>query len=228
MAPRERTRNQVWTDVDNYFGDLLAPVDEALEAAWQANREADLPAIEVSRLQGKMLQVLVQMMQARRVLEIGLLGGYSTLWMARGLPEGGRIITLESNPRHAEVARKNLERAGLLDRVEIRLGRAVESLPVLQGSGAGPFDLIFIDADKPSNPQYLEWALKLGRPGTAIVVDNVVRDGEVKEAESTDPDVVGTRRMTELMAAEPRLSATVVQNVGVKGYDGFVLATILS
>jgi predicted O-methyltransferase YrrM len=168
------------------------------------------------------------MMQARRVLEIGLLGGYSTLWMARGLPEGGRIITLESNPRHAEVARKNLERAGLLDRVEIRLGRAVESLPVLQGSGAGPFDLIFIDADKPSNPQYLEWALKLGRPGTAIVVDNVVRDGEVKEAGSTDPDVVGTRRMTELMAAEPRLSATVVQNVGVKGYDGFVLATILS
>ena len=203
-------------------------MDAALEAAWQANREADLPAIEVSRLQGKLLQVLVQMMQARRVLEIGTLGGYSTLWMARGLPEGGRIVTLEFNPRHAEVARKNLERAGLLDRVEIRLGRAVESLPVLQAAGAGPFDLIFIDADKPSNPQYLEWALKLGRPGTAIVVDNVVRNGKVTEAESTDPDVVGTRRMTELMAAEPRLSATVVQNVGVKGYDGFALAVMLS
>lgn len=228
MAPSERTRNPVWTNVDKYFGDLLAPVDGALEAAWQANRDADLPEIEVSRLQGKLLQVLVQMMQARRVLEIGTLGGYSTIWMARGLPEGGRIITLEFDPRHAEVARKNLERAGLLDRVEIRLGRAVESLAVLQASGAGPFDLIFIDADKPGNPQYLEWALKLGRPGTTIVVDNVVRDGKVTDAESTDPDVLGTRRMTELMAAEPRLSGTVVQNVGAKGYDGFALAVMLS
>ncbi len=228
MAPRERTRNPVWTDVDNYFGDLVAPVDSALEAAWQANREADLPAIEVSRLQGKLLQVLVQMTQARRVLEIGTLGGYSTMWMARGLPHGGRIVTLEFNPRHAEVARKNLENAGLLDRVEIRLGRAVKSLAALQATGAGPFDLIFIDADKPSNPQYLKWALKLGRPGTAIVVDNVVRDGKVTEAASPDADVVGTRRMMELMAAEPRLSATVVQNVGVKGYDGFVLAVMLS
>jgi len=227
MAPGKLTKNRIWTDVDNYFGDLLAPVDSHLEAAWRANRDADLPAIEVSRLQGKLLQVLVQMVQARRVLEIGLLGGYSTMWMARGLPEGGRIVTLEFNPRHAEVARKNLEKAGLLDRVEIRVGRALDILPVLHRSGAGPFDLIFIDADKPSNPQYLEWALKLGRPGTAIVVDNVVRDGKVTDAKSADGDVVGTRRMTELMAAEPRLSATVVQNVGVKGYDGFALAVML-
>ncbi len=228
MAPRGHIKNDVWTAVDNYFGDLLAPVDPALEAAWQANREADLPAIEVSRMQGKLLQVLVQMTQARRVLEIGTLGGYSTMWMARGLPEGGRIITLEFNPRHAEVARKNLENAGLLHRVEIHLGRAVDSLQVLHATGAGPFDLIFIDADKPSNPQYLEWALKLARPGTAIVVDNVVRDGKVTEADNTDADIVGTRRMTELMAAEPRLSATVVQIVGAKGYDGFALAVVLS
>ncbi len=227
MAPRKLTQNQVWTDVDNYFGDLLAPVDAALEGTRQANREADLPPIEVSRLQGKFLQVLVQITQARRVLEIGTLGGYSTLWMARGLPDGGRIITLEFNSRHAEVARKNLENAGLLDRVEIRLGRAIDSLPVLHATGAGPFDLIFIDADKPSNPQYLEWALKLGRRGTAIVVDNVVRDGKVTEAENTDADVAGTRRMTEMMAVEPRLNATVVQNVGVKGYDGFALAVVL-
>ena len=227
MAPGKHIKSRVWTDVDNYFGDLLAPVDSHLEAAWRANRDADLPPIEVSRLQGKLLQVLVQMVQARRVLEIGLLGGYSTMWMARGLPEGGRIVTLEFNPRHAEVARKNLEKAGLLDRVEIRVGRALDILPVLHRSGAGPFDLIFIDADKPSNPQYLEWALKLGRPGTAIVVDNVVRDGKVTDAKSADGDVVGTRRMTELMAAEPRLSATVVQNVGVKGYDGFALAVML-
>jgi predicted O-methyltransferase YrrM len=167
------------------------------------------------------------MLQPRRVLEIGTLGGYSTIWMARALPEGGRIFSLEFNPRHADVARGNLENAGLLDRVDIRVGRAVDSLPVLESSGAGPFDLIFIDADKPSNPQYLEWALKLSRPGTVIVVDNVVRDGNVVDAASTDPDIQGTRRMTEMMAAEPRLTATALQNVGVKGYDGFVLAVVL-
>jgi predicted O-methyltransferase YrrM len=216
-----------WIAVDGYFGNLLAPGDAQLDAALAANRDAGLPAIDVSPLQGKFLHVLVQMLRPRRVLEIGTLGGYSTIWMARALPEGGRIVSLEFNPKHADVARGNLENAGLLDRVEMRVGRAIDSLPVLESSGAGPFDLIFIDADKPSNPQYLEWALKLSRPGTVIVVDNVVRDGNVVDAASTDPDIQGTRRMTEMMAAEPRLSATALQNVGVKGYDGFVLAVVL-
>jgi predicted O-methyltransferase YrrM len=214
-----------WVEVDAYFGDLLAPTDAQLDAALAANCQAGLPPIDVSRLQGKFLQVLVQITQPRRVLEIGLLGGYSTIWIARALPEGGRIVSLEFNPRHAEVARKNLARAGLLDRVDIRIAPALDTLPTLQPSA--PFDLIFIDADKPSNPHYLEWALKLARPGTVIVVDNVVRDGKVVDPKCADADVQGTRRMTERMAAEPRLSATVLQNVGSKGYDGLALAVVL-
>jgi predicted O-methyltransferase YrrM len=217
----------VWVAVDRYFGDLLAPGDAQLDAARAANRAAGLPAIDVSPLQGKFLHVLVQMIRPQRVLEIGTLGGYSTIWMARALPQGGRIITLEFNPKHADVARENLKGAGLLGRVDLRVGRALDSLPALESSGAGPFDLIFIDADKPSNPQYLEWALKLSRPGTTILVDNVVRDGKIIDAESNEPDIQGTRRMFEIMAAEPRLSATALQNVGVKGYDGFVLAVVL-
>ncbi len=224
MPHSEDTMQNVWTEVDRYFGDLLTPLDGYLAQALSANREAGLPAIEVSKLQGKFLHVLVQIVQPRRILEIGLLGGYSTLWMASALPQDGRIVSLEFEPRHAEVARKNLANAGLLDRVEIRIGRAIDSLPGLVSSA--PFDLIFIDADKPSNPQYLEWALKLSRPGTVIVVDNVVRQGKVADAASTDPDVTGTRRMFDLMAAEPRLSATALQNVGVKGYDGFALAVV--
>ena len=227
MAPRKTAAQTTWTAVDSYFGDLLAPSDERLDGVLEANRQARLPAIGVSRLQGKFLEVLVRMTQARRILEIGTLGGYSTIWMARALPEGGRLITLEANPRHAEVARANLERAGVLDRVEIRVGRALESLPVLAASGAGPFDLIFIDADKPGNPDYLQWALKLARPGTTIAVDNVVRQGKIVDADSTDPDIQATRRMTELMAAESRLSATVLQTVGAKGYDGIALAVVL-
>src|SRR5581483_11684030 len=176
-----------WVAVDRYFEDLLAPADAKLEAALAANQAAELPAIDVSPLQGKFLHLLVQLTQARRVLEIGTLGGYSTIWIARALPEGGRIVTLEFNPKHAEVARKNLEHAGLLDRVDIRVGRALDSLPVLESSGAGPFDLVFVDADKRSNPPYLEWALKLSRPGSLIFVDNVVRDGKVVDADSTDP-----------------------------------------
>ncbi|HZP03674.1 MAG TPA: O-methyltransferase [Terracidiphilus sp.] len=215
-----------WVAVDRYFEDLLAPADAKLEAALAANQAAELPAIDVSPLQGKFLHLLVQLTQARRVLEIGTLGGYSTIWIARALPEGGRIVTLEFNPKHAEVARKNLEHAGLLDRVDIRVGRALDSLPVLESSGAGPFDLVFVDADKRSNPQYLEWALKLSRPGSLIFVDNVVRDGKVVDADSTDPDIQGTRRMMEMLAAEPRLSATALQSVGIKGYDGFVLAIV--
>jgi predicted O-methyltransferase YrrM len=225
MPPKETTMENIWAQVDRYFGDLLTPPDGFLADALRANRQAGLPAIEVSKLQGKFLQVLVQITRPLRVLEIGLLGGYSTLWMASALPHDGRIISLEFEPRHAEVARKNLARAGLLDRVEIRVGRALDLLPALVSSA--PFDLIFIDADKPSNPQYLEWALKLSRPGTVIVVDNVVRQGKIAGADSTDPDVIGTRRMFERMASEPRLSATVLQNVGVKGYDGLALAVVL-
>jgi predicted O-methyltransferase YrrM len=217
-----------WIAVDDYFGGLLTPKDKHLDAALAANRAAGLPAIDVSPLQGKFLHLLVQITRPKRVLEIGTLGGYSTIWMARALPRGGRIVSLEFNPKHADVARRNLENAGLLKRVDLRVGRAIDSLPVLASSGAGPFDLIFIDADKPSNPQYLEWALKLARVGTVIVVDNVVRDGKVADAKSTDADVRGTRKMTSWMAKEPRLSATVLQNVGVKGYDGFAMAVVVS
>jgi predicted O-methyltransferase YrrM len=216
-----------WIAVDRYFGELLAPADAQLEAAVKANRAAGLPAIDVSPLQGKHLHLLVLMARAKRVLEIGTLGGYSTIWMARALPRGGRIVTLEYEPKHAEVARSNLRNAGLLTRVDIRVGRALELLPRLKAEGPGPFDFIFIDADKENNPQYLQWALKLSRPGSVIVVDNVVRDGKVADAKSKDKDIVGTRRMTELMAAEPRLSATALQNVGVKGYDGFALGVVL-
>ena len=217
-----------WVAVDQYFGGLLAPPDAQLDAALAANRAAGLPAIDVSPLQGKFLHLLVLMTKPRRVLEIGTLGGYSTIWIARALPRGGRIVSLEYNPMHADVARKNLANAGMLKKVDLRVGNALDSLPVLASSGAGPFDLIFIDADKRSNPQYLEWALKLSRVGTVIVVDNVVRDGMVADAKSADPDIRGTRRMTAQMAREPRLCATVVQNVGVKGYDGFALAVVAS
>jgi predicted O-methyltransferase YrrM len=225
--PGKPIRKSLWTSVDRYFGDLLAPSDEKLEAAVKANRKARLPAIDVSPLQGKFLQVLVHMTQAKRVLEIGTLGGYSTIWMARALPKGGRIISLEFSPRHAEIARANLHCAGLLRRVDIRVGPALESLPRLKASGTGPFGLIFIDADKENNPHYLKWALKLSHRGTVIVVDNVVRHGSVIEANSSEPDIVGTRRCLEMLAREPRLSAVALQTVGVKGLDGFAMAVVL-
>jgi predicted O-methyltransferase YrrM len=218
---------KVWTQVDRYFGDLLAPSDEKLDAALLANKRAGLPAIDVTRLQGKFLDLLVRITGARRILEIGTLGGYSTIWMARALPHGGRIVTLEADPHHAEVARANLQNAEVMDCVDLRLGRAIETLPTLENTSDAPFDLIFIDADKPSNPDYLAWALKLSRPGTVIVTDNVVREGRVVDAKSHDEDVQGTRRFTELLAAEPRLSATVLQTVGLKGHDGFALAVVL-
>lgn len=223
--PPPKITDKTWTAVDEYFAGLIAPTDPQLDAALAANRAADLPAIEVSRMQGKFLHVLVRMFQPHKVLEVGLLGGYSTIWMARALPEGGRIVSLEYEPRHADVARKNLENAGVLDRVEIRVGAALDTLPALES--AAPFDLIFIDADKPNNPEYLKWAIRLSRPGTVIVVDNVVRDGRIIDAKSSDADVQGTRRMFELMAAEPRLCATALQNVGAKGYDGFAMAVVL-
>jgi predicted O-methyltransferase YrrM len=225
--PRKVAVEPLWVSVDRYIGDLLAPSDEKLDAAVKANRKARLPAIDVSPLQGKFLNVLIQMTQAKRVLEIGTLGGYSTIWMARALPKGGRIVSLEFSPRHAEVARANLHCAGLLNRVEIRVGPALESLPVLKSSGAGPFDLIFIDADKENNPHYLQWALKLSRRGSVIIVDNVVRQGGVVKAKSSEPDIVGTRRCLEMMAAEPRLNAVALQTVGVKGLDGFAMAVVL-
>lgn len=222
-----RNSQSLWTAVDRYFGDLLAPHDSALEAAVRANRAARLPAIDVSPVQGKFLHVLVRMTRAKRVLEIGTLGGYSTIWMARALPPGGRIVSLEFEPRHAEIARANLRCAGMLRRVEIRLGAALASLEELKRSGVRPFDLIFIDADKENNPQYLKWALKLSHRGTVIVVDNVARHGTVIDATSKESDIVGTRRCLEMMAAEPRLSAAALQTVGTKGLDGFAIAVVL-
>jgi len=217
----------VWTRVDNYFGDLLTPTDDKLDAALLANEQGGLPPIDVTRLQGKFLDFLVRISGARRVLEIGTLGGYSTIWLARALPEGGSIVSLELDPHHAEVARANLKDVGVLNRVELIVGPALDTLPVLEKTAA-PFDLIFIDADKQSYPQYLHWALKLSRPGTVIVADNVVREGKVIEPDCDDPNVQGVRRFTELLAAKPRLSATVLQTVGTKGYDGFALAVVLS
>jgi predicted O-methyltransferase YrrM len=218
----------VWAAVDNYFGDLLIARDEKLDAALAANQKAGLPAIDVSKLQGKFLALLVRISGARRVLEIGTLGGYSTLWMARALPEGGRVVTLEFDPHHAEVARTNLANAGVLDRVNLRVGRAIETLPTLENSADAPFDLIFIDADKESYAEYLDWSLRLARVGTVIVADNVVREGKVVEGGCDDPRVQGVRRFTEKLAAEPRLDATVLQGVGAKGYDGLALAVVAS
>jgi len=211
-----------WKRVDAYIVDRLVPADAALDAALAANAAAGLPAIDVAPNQGKLLHILARLVGARRILEIGTLGGYSTIWMARALPDGGRLVTLEADPGHAEVARANLARAGLAESVELLVGPAADTLPTL----AGPFDLIFIDADKRSNPIYLEWTLRLARPGTVIVCDNVVRDGRVADAESRDPDIIGIRRFFDLLAAEPRLTATALQTVGSKGWDGFAIALV--
>jgi len=217
-----------WTAVDRYITDLLVRPDAPLEDALQASVAAGLPPINVSPNQGKLLMLLARLQGARKILEIGTLGGYSTIWLARALPEGGRLITLEAEPHNAEVARANIARAGLADLVEIRVGRAQETLPQLAAQGGGPFDLIFIDADKQSYPEYLGWALKLARPGSLIIADNVVRKGAVIDPANADPNVQGVRRFNELLAAEPRLSATAIQTVGSKGYDGFALALVLA
>ncbi|MFE6662751.1 O-methyltransferase [Streptomyces sp. NPDC057697] len=215
-----------WTEVDDYFNGLLVGPDAALEAAVENSDAAGLPAIQVAANQGKLLNLLARLQGARTVLEIGTLGGYSTIWLARALPEGGRVVTLEADPAYAEVARANIEGAGLADVVEIRVGRALDTLPELAAQGHGPFDVVFIDADKPSNPDYLAWSLKLTRPGSLIIADNVVRDGEVVDGASEDPKVQGVRRFTELVAAEPRLTATALQTVGSKGYDGLMMALV--
>jgi predicted O-methyltransferase YrrM len=219
---------ETWTAVDRYITDRLAPRDRAMDAALAASDAAGLPPINVAPNQGKMLMLLAQIRGARRILEIGTLGGYSTIWLARGLPAdgSGRVVTLEANPKHAEVARANIARAGFAEIVELRVGRALETLPQIAAEGAAPFDLIFIDADKPSNPDYLAWALELSRRGSLIVADNVVRNGAVIDAASADPGVQGTRRLMELLAAESRVTATAVQTVGSKGYDGFAMALV--
>lgn len=219
---------KTWTAVDDYFGKHLISPDKALEQALSDSVAAGLPAIAVSPLQGKQLLVLAQMQNAKKILEIGTLGGYSTIWLARSLPAGGRLVSLEFSPKHAEVARANVARAGLSNLVEIRVGPALESLPGVAADKLGPFDFIFVDADKENNPGYFEWALKLSRPGTVILVDNTVRDGAVADLKNTDPHIVGIRRMHEIVAAEPRVTATAIQTVGAKGYDGFTLIRVNS
>ena len=215
-----------WTDVDEYFASLLLPRDAALEGALEAIAKAGLPEHSVAPNQGKLLQLLASVHGARTILEIGTLGAYSTIWLARALPPDGRLVTLERDPRHAEVARANITRAGLDGLVELRVGPALETLPRLEKEGYGPFDLFFIDADKPNNPYYLEWVLRLCRPGSLVIADNVVRSGTVTDTASADQNVQGVRRFTELLGREPRLSGTVVQTVGAKGHDGFALAVV--
>jgi predicted O-methyltransferase YrrM len=213
-----------WTAVDEYIASLFVPADAALDGALAASSAADLPAIAVSVPQGKFLHILTRIRGARRILEIGTLGGYSTIWLARALPPDGRLLSLEFDPKHASVARDNLAAAGLSDRVEVRVGRALDTLPSLPANE--PFDLVFIDADKPSTPDYVKWALKLTRPGSVIVVDNVVRSGDVLDASGTNESAEGMRQAMAVLAAEPRVTATVIQTVGSKGYDGFAIALV--
>jgi len=214
---------ELWTAVDRYIADLLVGEDPALEAALKTSADAGMPAIAVSPAQGKLLMMMAQMIGARRILEVGTLGGYSSIWLARGLSSGGTLITLEFDPKHAEIARANIKRAGLSEIVEVRLGRAIDTLPTLEGL----FDLIFIDADKVSYPDYLQWAIRLSHSGTVIIADNVVRKGAVIDAQSSDANVRGVRRFNEILAADARVSATAIQTVGSKGYDGFTVARVL-
>ena len=215
-----------WTAVDSYISSTLLTPDPTLDAALKASTDAGLPAISVSPNQGKLLQLLALTQGAKTILEIGTLGGYSTIWLARALPVSGRLITLEFEPKHAAVAQKNLAQAGVADKVELHVGAALETLPKLAAEKKGPFDFIFIDADKENYPGYWTWALKLSRPGTLIIADNVVRDGALVEPNHTDPRVQAVRKLHELIAAEPRVSATTIQTVGSKGYDGFTLAVV--
>jgi predicted O-methyltransferase YrrM len=222
---------ELWTAVDRYICDRLLDEDAVLDAALAASDAAGLPSIAVTPNQGRLLELFVRIHDARRVLELGTLGGYSTIWLARGLPAGGQLVTLEANPRFAEVALANIAAAGLADMVQLRVGPALETLPELAAEGGGPFDLIFIDADKQNYPGYLEWSLKLSRPGTLLIADNVVRDGAILDAdiggeESEDRLLRGVRSLYELLAAEPRIEATAIQTVGAKGHDGFALGLV--
>jgi predicted O-methyltransferase YrrM len=216
-----------WTAVDGYIEEMFGLRDAVLEAALEASAAAGLPSINVSAAQGKMLQILARTVGARRILEIGTLGGFSTILLARALPVGGRLITLEADPKHADVARANIARAGFAETVELRLGLALETLPQLAGEGLAPFDLVFIDANKPGYTDYFAWAVKLGRPGTLIIADNVVRRGRVLDPENEDENVQGIRRFNESVKADPRVSVTEIQTVGSKGYDGFMLAVVI-
>ncbi len=213
----------LWTDVDTFIADKLVQEDASLEAALAANAAAGLPTMDVSAAQGKFLNLMVRITGSRRVLELGTLGGYSTIWMAKALPAGGQLVTLEYDPSHATVAPRNIDTAGVGDKVTIHVGAAVDTLPLVAAQHSEPFDFIFIDADKPSNPIYLDWAIKLGRPGTVIILDNVIRDGKVLDAENTDPRVIGTRAAYDIIGAHPRLQATALQTVGSKGWDGFAI-----
>jgi len=217
---------ELWTAVDQYINDLLVPPDSALAAALSDSAAAGLPSINVTPNQGKLLSLLARIRGARTILEIGTLGGYSTIWLARALPADGRLITLEANPEYADVARTNITRAGVADRVDIRVGLALETLPQLERDGLAPFDIIFIDADKVNTPGYFTWALALSRTGSVIVVDNVVREGAVIDAADEDPNVQAIRRFNEMLARESRVSATTIQTVGSKGHDGFTLILV--
>ncbi|MEA2765997.1 MAG: hypothetical protein QOK07_2401 [Gemmatimonadaceae bacterium] len=217
-----------WTVVDNFFSEALLASDPVLESVLESSRAAGLPAIAVSPNQGRLLEILARMLGARSILEIGTLGAYSTIWLARGMQPGGRLITLESDPGHAAVARGNIARAGLQDVVDLRLGSATDTLPQIEAERRGPFDLIFIDADKKNIPAYFEWALRLSRPGSLIIVDNVVRDGRVIDSGSEEPDILGVRHFLEMVGANATVSGTAIQTVGVKGYDGFALVRVHS
>lgn len=223
---QDRVDETLWTAVDRYIGETIVPSDAALDAALEASERAALPAIAVAPNQGKLLALLATIRGARRILEIGTLGGYSTIWLARTLPADGRLISLEVDPKHAEVARANIARAGLAERVEVRLGRALDLLPRLEAERGEAFDFIFIDADKANIAEYFDWTLKLSRPGSVVVVDNVVRKGKVIDASTGDANVDGVRRFNEKLAQLRHVSATTVQTVGSKGYDGFTLAVV--
>ncbi|MCK6256311.1 O-methyltransferase [Fictibacillus sp. KIGAM418] len=217
---------ETWSIVDAYFSSKLHGADPDLDYVLKANSEAGLPSIDVSPSQGKFLYLLTKLKGAKHILEIGTLGGYSSIWMARALPEDGRLITLEYSQKHADVARENIRKAGMDHKIEVLVGPALESLPTLKEKGFSFFDFIFIDADKPNNPNYLKWALMLSKPGTVIIGDNVVRDGEVVDGNSQDSSVLGSRALMDLLANEPRIEATAMQTVGSKGYDGFVFGIV--
>lgn len=218
---------ELWSAVDQYIDDELALTDPVLASALAANAEGGLPAIDVTASQGKLLYMLARLAGARRILEIGTLGGYSTIWLARALPADGKLITLEFEPKHAEVAKSNVERAGFSKIVDVRVGAALDSLPVIEAEKGGPFDLFFIDADKVNNPNYFEWAIKLSRRGSVIIVDNVVREGGLADATSEDAAIRASRKVTELVGSDPRVDGTVIQTVGTKGYDGFAIAMVV-
>jgi predicted O-methyltransferase YrrM len=219
---------EVWTAVDQYINSLLAPSDAVLDEALAASAARNLPSIQVSPAQGKMLEVLARLVNARNILEIGTLGGYSTIWMARALPPGGRLLTLEASDKHADVASANFVRADLQQVIELRRGKALDTLPQVAAEGRGPFDFIFIDANKSNMAEYFDWAMKLARRGSLILADNVIRQGGVIDAASDDPDIQGVRRFNERVAGDPRASATEIQTVGSKGYDGFALIAVVA